>query len=102
MAIVPAIRLLRGANLSHVVVRGLTDETPREVTRAGDAKQLLAGVCWSPDSRSLVLHIQNGSRRATEDRFEVYDLRGKLIRSVSAGDVPDATTRVITYLVDCR
>ncbi|MGO9466359.1 MAG: hypothetical protein ACLQVF_19635 [Isosphaeraceae bacterium] len=51
----------------------------------------------------MVFHIQNeSSRRATDARFEVYDLSGKLIRSVNASRVPDANSRLITYLIDCR
>jgi Tol biopolymer transport system component len=95
----------RPAELSpiRIMVQRLTEDRPKEVTRAGGEKKPLASVCWSPDSRSLVLHIQNGSsRHATDARFEVYDLSGKLIRSVSASGVPDASTRMITYLIDCR
>ena len=88
---------------TRIMVQRLTEDSPKEVTRAGGEKKPFAAVCWSPDSRSLVLHIQNGSsRRATDARFEVYDLNGKLIRSVSASGVPDASTRMITYLIDCR
>jgi Tol biopolymer transport system component len=86
----------------RIMVQRLTEETPKEVTRAGGEKEQLGGVCWSPDSRSLVLHLQNGSRRATDTRFEVYDLNGKLIRTVSASGVPDARTRLIIDLIDCR
>jgi Tol biopolymer transport system component len=90
-------------NPIRIMVQRLTQDSPKEVTRAGGEKKPFASMCWSPDSRSLVLHIQNGSsRRATDARFEVYDLNGKLIRSVSASGVPDANTRTITYLIDCR
>ncbi len=90
------------SNPTRIMVQRLTEDTPKEVTRAGGDKKPLACVCWSPDSQSLVLHIQNGSRRASDARFEVYDLSGKLIRTVSASGVPDASTRSISYLIDCR
>jgi Tol biopolymer transport system component len=87
----------------HIMVQRLTEDTPKEVTRTGGEKNRFATVCWSPDSRSLVVHIQNeSSRRATDARFEVYDLSGKLIRTVNASGVPEASSRLITYLIDCR
>ena len=90
-------------NPIRIMVQRLTEDSAKEITRAGGEKKRLAAVCWSPDSRSLVLHIQNeSSRRATDARFEVYDLNGKLIRSISASGVPDASSRMISYLIDCR
>jgi Tol biopolymer transport system component len=90
-------------NPIRIMVQRLTEDTPKEVMRAGGEGKRLAFVCWSPDSRSLVLHIQdNGSRRATDSHFEVFDLSGRPIRSVSARGVPDASTRLITYMIDCR
>jgi Tol biopolymer transport system component len=90
-------------NPPRIMVQRLTDDTPKEVTRAGGDQMRFASVCWSPDSRSLVLHLQNNSsRRATDSQFEVYDLSGKLIRSVNANGVPDANSRRVTYLIDCR
>jgi Tol biopolymer transport system component len=87
----------------RIMVQRLTEDTPKEVTRAGGDQMRFASMCWSPDSRSLVLHLQNNSaRRATDSQFEVYDLSGKLIRSVSANGVPNANSRRITYMVDCR
>jgi Tol biopolymer transport system component len=91
------------SNPIRIMAQGLTQGSPKEVTRAGGEKKPFAAVCWSPDSRSVVLHIQNGSsRRATDARFEVYGLDGKLIRSISASGVPDSSTRMISYLIDCR
>lgn len=89
-------------NMSRVMVQSLTDPAPKEVTRVADRKNLVASVVWSPDSRSVVLHLQEGSRHASDARFEVYDLNGKLIQTVNPKSVPDAGTRMISYLIDCR
>ncbi|MGO9466369.1 MAG: hypothetical protein ACLQVF_19685 [Isosphaeraceae bacterium] len=89
-------------NKSRVMVQALAGETPKEVLRAGDAKTQMSAVCWTPDSRSLVLQISNGPMRANDARFEVVDLAGRKLRTLSAKEVPDADKRVITYMMDCR
>ncbi len=82
------------SNATRIMVQRLTENSPREVTRSVGADRNLAGACWSPDSRSLVLQIQNANRpnRASDVRFEVYDLKGKLIHTLDASRVPQAST----------
>jgi hypothetical protein len=92
------------SNATRIMVQRLTENTPREVARSVGADRNLAGACWSPDSRSFVLQIQNAHRsnRASDVRFEVYDLNGKLIHTVEASRVPQASTRRLDTLIDCR
>lgn len=89
-------------NMSRIMVQSLTGDAPKEVTRVADRTKLVASVVWSPDSRSVVLHVQESSRHASDARFEVFDLKGKLIRSISPKGVPNAGTRMINYLIECR
>jgi Tol biopolymer transport system component len=92
------------ANLSEyrVVVQRLDGGRPQQVTRGGDPRTNLASTCWSPDSRSLVLQFDQGSRRARDARFEVIDLAGHKIGSFSGAGLPDADRRIITYLIECQ
>ena len=60
------------SNPSRIMVQNLTDESPKEIMRAGDDQTVLAGAIWSPDSRSLVLQIQERGSRARQR----HSLRG--------------------------
>jgi dipeptidyl aminopeptidase/acylaminoacyl peptidase len=86
----------------RVMIKDADGDAATEVIRVGDAQKQLAGACWSPDGKSLVLHIVEGSGYASDARFEVVDMKGRPIRSLDARRVPDAKTRVIVELIECR